>query len=492
MANILVIDDEREITLLLTQFFRLDGHTVSAVIDPEEGLQLMKQERFDIVVTDLCMPGIDGLEVLQRCKLIDPSTEVVLITAHATVETAREALKRGAVDYLTKPFSLEKELGPLINQILANSAAEDAAVRSDELDSLPGNWDRMVHADDEIVAVSPSMLDVLGRARRVAHSEANVLVRGQSGTGKEILARLIHRHSARRDRPLVTVNCAALPDTLLESELFGHTRGAFTGAISDRMGFFEAADGGTIFLDEIGEISPNFQLKLLRVLESGEFHRIGDAKKIIEVDVRVIAATNRDLENAMQTGRFREDLYYRLNVISLAIPSLRDRLEDIPALLDRFVQIRDKNRYFSSEARELLLAYDWPGNVRELINAVEHAIVLCENHRMDIEHLPMAIQDLQLTLDPSHEQEAKSAGTLEDIEVRCIIQAMVKMEYNQTRAAHLLGISRRTLGYRIEKYGLTDELRPGRTSSDEPSKRKLKRMRTDRPAPSFKNSSKRA
>jgi two-component system NtrC family response regulator len=447
---------------------------------------LLKQHPIDIIITDLCMPETDGLEVLRRSKLIRPGVEVVIITAFATVDTAREAMKRGAVDYLTKPFSIQDELKPLIENILKESPQSDSTE-----EAHPATWfsgtdveetkgtsktksNKTVASDEStVIAKDEAMLELLERAKRVARSDASVLLTGKSGTGKDVVARTIHRHSSRSDRPLISINCASLPDTLLESELFGHTKGAFTGAVSDRPGFFEAADGGTIFLDEIGEISRNFQPKLLRVLENGEFHRIGNAKQIIKVDVRIIAATNLDLERAIHTGNFREDLYYRLNVVPLHIPSLQERPDDIPALIQFFLDRADSGHKLSRDAEDALLRYEWPGNVRELRNAMEHGIILSDKLEIQLSDLPAAIQDDHRANAPKKPRDQDQAGTLEEIEIGCIMQAMAKTGHNRTQAADLLGVSRRTLGYRIEKYGLTDPLIQVRRASMMKSTRSL-------------------
>jgi two-component system NtrC family response regulator len=447
---------------------------------------LLKQHPIDIIITDLCMPETDGLEVLRRSKLIRPGVEVVIITAFATVDTAREAMKRGAVDYLTKPFSIQDELKPLIENILKESPQSDSTE-----EAHPATWfsgtdveetkgtsktksNKTVASDEStVIAKDEAMLELLERAKRVARSDASVLLTGKSGTGKDVVARTIHRHSSRSDRPLISINCASLPDTLLESELFGHTKGAFTGAVSDRPGFFEAANGGTIFLDEIGEISRNFQPKLLRVLENGEFHRIGNAKQIIKVDVRIIAATNLDLERAIHTGNFREDLYYRLNVVPLHIPSLQERPDDIPALIQFFLDRADSGHKLSREAEDALLRYEWPGNVRELRNAMEHGIILSDKLEIQLSDLPAAIQDDHRANAPKKPRDQDQAGTLEEIEIGCIMQAMAKTGHNRTQAADLLGVSRRTLGYRIEKYGLTDPLIQVRRASMMKSTRSL-------------------
>jgi DNA-binding NtrC family response regulator len=488
LSHLLIIDDEPGIARLLHRSFSAEGYEVLSTSDPEQGLALLKQHPIDIIITDLCMPDTDGLEVLRRSKLIRPGVEVVMITAFATVDTAREAMKRGAVDYLTKPFSIQDELKPLIENILKESPQSDSTE-----EASPGTWSsgtdvgetkdisetqvNKTAASDEstIIAEDEAMLELLERAKRVARSDVSVLLTGKSGTGKDVVARAIHRHSSRSDRPLISINCASLPDTLLESELFGHTKGAFTGAVSDRPGFFEAANGGTIFLDEIGEISRNFQPKLLRVLENGEFHRIGNAKQIIKVDVRIIAATNLDLERAILTGNFREDLYYRLNVVPLHIPSLQERPDDIPALIQFFLDRADSGHKLSRDAEDALLRYEWPGNVRELRNAMEHGIILSDKLEIQLSDLPAAIQDDHRANAPkkSQLQDQDQAGTLEEIEIGCIMQAMAKTGHNRTQAADLLGVSRRTLGYRIEKYGLTERLIQVRRASMMKSTRSL-------------------
>ena len=471
MSHLLIIDDEPGIARLLHRSFSAEGYEVLSTSDPEQGLALLKQHPIDIIITDLCMPETDGLEVLRRSKLIRPGVEVVIITAFATVDTAREAMKRGAVDYLTKPFSIQDELKPLIENILKESPQSDSTEEAHPATGSSGTdvektkgtsktkSNKTVASDEStVIAEDEVMLELLERAKRVARSDVSVLLTGKSGTGKDVVARTIHRHSSRSDRPLISINCASLPDTLLESELFGHTKGAFTGAVSDRPGFFEAANGGTIFLDEIGEISRNFQPKLLRVLENGEFHRIGNAKQIIKVDVRIIAATNLDLERAILTGNFREDLYYRLNVVPLHIPSLQERPDDIPALIQFFLDRADSGHKLSRDAEDALLRYEWPGNVRELRNAMEHGIILSDKLEIQLSDLPAAIQDDHRANAPKKPRDQDQAGTLEEIEIGCIMQAMAKTGHNRTQAADLLGVSRRTLGYRIEKYGLTDPL----------------------------------
>ncbi|MBI3737103.1 sigma-54-dependent Fis family transcriptional regulator, partial [Candidatus Sumerlaeota bacterium] len=382
----------------------------------------------------------------------DPDLDVIMMTAYASVETAVEALKKGASDYLIKPFHNE-ELVMLVTRLAETRGLkqENQTLKQSLLPAAEtGN----------IIAASAPMQEVLKRAQKVAATDVSVLLRGESGTGKEVLATLIHASGRRKNRPFIRVNCGALPETLLESELFGHVRGAFTGAVETRKGLFQAADGGTIFLDEIGEVTPALQVKLLRVLQSGEFQRVGDPQTF-KVDVRVIAATNRPLEDLIQSGQFRSDLYYRLNVVPVVIPPLRERKEDIPALIDHFLAKlrpeRGRAKRVSKAAFELLMTYPWPGNIRELENAIEHAIVMSERDEIDPEDLPLAIQNAS-----SVSSHAESAGagistggrTLEEIEKKMLYDALLSTGFNHTRAAAKLGITRRTLGYRIDKYGL--------------------------------------
>jgi DNA-binding NtrC family response regulator len=469
-GRILIVDDEPKICSMLRRNLQSIGHEIECCTDPNEGLQRLKERPFDVVITDLRMPGVDGMELLQRAKHIRPECEVVMMTAHATVETAREALKRGALDYIRKPIDIDGELKPLINTLFSTLPGEGREAAPEPLQTITPGAARNGDELEGVVGRGPAMQALLGKVRKIARSDAPVLLQGESGTGKEVVSGLIHRLSRRSKRPMIKINCAALPETLLESELFGHAKGSFTGAHSDRQGLFQAADGGTLLLDEIGEISRTFQPKLLRVLQDGEFHRIGDARHAIKVDVRVIAATNRNLIEAVQNGEFRQDLYYRLNVVPLAVPPLRDRIDDLTDLLDHFIadisqragqEERGEVR-FADEAMRVMRQYPWPGNIRELANAVEYALVLAEGNEFQVQDLPVAIQDHDRMWgdhSPSHVASAgDDAGTLEDIEMRCILQAMRKTGFNRTRAAELLGVTRRTLGYRISKYQLEGEL----------------------------------
>ncbi len=450
-GRILIIDDDPRVGRTLCRALARRGHEATLRHDPVEALRDLRELPFDLVLTDLMMPGIDGLEVLRRVRLVRPACEVIVMTAHASVATAREALKRGALDYITKPFSPERDLEPLVQRLLEAAAEEaiSAAAAITPAATVPG---------DALVAESEPMRTLLERTIRVARSNAAVLLLGESGTGKEELASLIHRHSSRAQRPLVRVNCAALPESLLESELFGYARGAFSGATTDREGLFQAAHEGTLFLDEIGELPLTMQAKLLRVLQDGEFHRIGDPRRPVRVDVRVLAATNCDLEARVSRGEFRADLFYRLNVVPLRLPPLRERRADIPPLIERFLArfAPAPGWRFSPDALAALTTQDWPGNVRELANAVAHAVAVGDGPELATRDLPFAVARSAGVVPLPVALVESDADTLEQTEVRCILQALGRTAMNRTRAAQLLGITRRTLGYRIRKFGLEE------------------------------------
>ena len=470
-GRILVIDDEPQMGPLLHRVLGRAGLSVESFVDPEAGLARLREQRFDVLVTDLRMPGIDGLEVQRRARSIRPDCETVVITAHATVGSAREALKRGAVDYLTKPFSVERELLPLIEGVLAAGAGREVRQPAESAFSATAP-----------IGGSALLRSVAERAERVARSNSPVLLLGESGTGKEVFAERIHRLSPRSDKPLLRVNCAALPDSLLESELFGHARGAFTGATRESDGIFAAADGGTLFLDEIGELALNVQPKLLRVLQEGEVQRVGESGRSVRVDVRVIAATNRDLREAVKRNAFRSDLYYRLAVLPLELPPLREHIEDLPELVRHFLDRLGAKVRFSDDALGAMRRYAWPGNVRELANAVEHAVVLGNGPELQVGDLPAALQEAEL----QHAGDAPPAddeATLEAIEQRTILQALERTSGNRTEAARLLGVTRRTLGYRIRKYGLEESADGLRARVAEPSGPLP--MRRVRPRPRF-------
>ncbi len=448
-ASILIIDDELKMGKALRHVLSREGYSVDITDDPSNGVEMFLANAYDLVLCDLKMPGMSGLDVLERLRHENRDISVIMMTAYASAETAVEAMKKGAYDYLIKPFSMD-ELKILVQRCVA---AKDLQAENALLREQLGERFSM----ENIVAASKQMQMVLNRARKVAASDATALITGESGTGKELLASVIHQQSHRRERPMVTVNCGALPENLLESELFGHKRGAFTGADENRKGRFLVADKGTLFLDEIGEISQAMQVNLLRALQSGEIQRVGDSETI-KVDVRVVAATNRNLEDMVADGSFRMDLYYRLNVVPIFVPPLSERRTDIPPLVEHFLKRLDTsgNKYFSNEALELMHLYDWPGNVRELENAVEHAVVLSDGEQMDVESLPMALRSFVGRDMQEDDVIGLEKLTLEEAEKRMIKMAMERTEGNITRAARQLGITRRALGYRLHKFGLYD------------------------------------
>lgn len=438
--SILIVDDELVVRDSLTKWFRQDNYRVDAAEDAQKALKLMEKGPWDVILLDIRMPGKDGMELLRELREIDKNSAIIMVTAFATVETAVLALKQGAFDYVTKPIDPD-HLSHLVESALKQKRLEEENIR------LREHISDISHAD-VIVGETPQMQRVLELARAVAQTDTTVMIRGESGTGKELIARAIHANSARRYFPLIAVNCGAVAETLLESELFGHERGAFTGAQFRRKGKLELADGGTLFLDEVGTISPKMQVELLRVLESKQFTRVG-GNEIISSDFRVICATNRDLESAVKQGTFREDLYYRLNVFSIIVPPLRDRRADIPHLTRHFVQkyARMMNKSIQEiepEALDLLVRYDWPGNIRELENVIERAMVLST---------PPAIRKHDLPFQSSSIVTAENE-TLSAVERAHIVRVLEQMGWNITRAAETLGIDRVTLYNKIAKYDL--------------------------------------
>ncbi len=452
-ARILIMDDEVRERSRIGEYLSARGYDVTGVGTVEEAVESIKHDRFEVFLTDCNIPGVDALRTSDQVRRINPDMAVIIMTAFGTIETAVRAIKAGAYDYLAKPVDLD-QLVVLIERI---SERRNLIRENNELkEQLIGRY-----KFDEIISISHAMEDVLNLAGRVAGSNATVLLRGESGTGKELIAKAIHYNSPRANFPLIKVNCAALPETLLESELFGHEKGAFTGATSRRIGRFEAANLGTLFLDEIGELTPGMQVKLLRVLQEHEFERVG-GNDTIKADVRIITATNRDIEKAIREERFREDLYYRLNVVSIVIPPLRDRKEDIPGLLDFFIKkYCEENKKqisgISAEARDLLMRYAYPGNVRELENIIERAVVLSKRGAITSADLPIHVRES--TGDGKINAQAFNGSlnaTLDTLERGLILEALKDSGGVQTRAAERLGVSERVLRYKLKKYKIKD------------------------------------
>jgi two-component system NtrC family response regulator len=452
-STILVVDDEEPQRTALAGFLRKKGYRVLEAGLGSLAVKLAETEPLDLVLSDYKMPDMDGIRVLEEVKKINPEIDVVIMTAYGTIESAIEAMKAGAADYLTKPVSLDHL------ELLVEKALQRRRLVSEnrELKRLLQEKFRF----EGIVSSSPQMDEVLNTAARAAPSQATVLIRGESGTGKELVARAIHYASPRREGPFVAVNCAALSQNLLESELFGHERGAFTGADRLRRGRFETADGGTLFLDEIGEIPPPVQVKLLRVLQERAFERVGGSRTI-HVDVRLIAATNRNLEKMLEDTTLRDDFYYRINVISLTIPPLRDRRGDIPPLVDHFVRkYADLNRKavrgISKEAMNALMRYHYPGNIRELENIIERAVVLARGEMLSSRDLPVNIIGLEIAGEgnmPPMPPAGSFEGRVRVMEQEMIRDALEKAGQVKTRAAALLGMSERHLRYKMKKYGM--------------------------------------
>jgi len=447
--RILIVDDELPQLELIGGFLKKQGFDVVEAEGGEKGLQMFRKESFDLVLTDQKMPKMSGLELLKAIRALNPEAAVIVMTAYGSIETAVSAIKEGASDYLTKPLNLDE----LLHRIETVKERNRLLTENRDLREALQERSRI----EGIIGESGHMQEVLSLVRRVAPSEATVLIRGESGTGKELIAQAVHYASPRASRPLVRLNCAALPETLLESELFGHEKGAFTGAYAMRKGRFEVANGGSLFLDEIGDLPHHLQAKLLRVLQEKEFERVGSSHPI-PVDVRILAATHRDLEKLIQEGRFREDLYYRLNVVTVVLPPLRERRQDIPPLLDHLVKkFAEKNgktiNGFTQEARDALLRYDYPGNVRELENIVERATVITRDEVIGRSDLPLTVQATE-TVD---DRGTNMTAVVEGLERKMIKEALAQSEGVQTRAAEKLGMTERALRYKLKKYGFQGE-----------------------------------
>ncbi len=456
-AKILIIDDERNTRVGLAQFLG-DKYEVLLAEDAIKGIRLLKEQPVDIVLTDLRMSGLDGMEFTREVSAWEDAPLIIMLTAYGSVQTAIEALKVGAYDYLTKPVNLD-DLEMMIERGL------DTIRTKRENLQLREALDKQQGVRDGIVGNSQVMLDLLEEARQVAEARTTVLITGESGTGKELLARAIHRLSPRKDKPFIAVHCAALNENLLESELFGHEKGAFTGASERQIGRFERADGGSLFLDEIGEITPATQVKLLRVLESRSLERVGGSQPI-QVDVRLLAATNRDLKAMVEAGTFRDDLYYRLNVVNLKLPALREHREDIPLLLNHFLKIAAEDNgkrldAFTSEAVKVLTSYNWPGNIRELRNCVERMVVFARGSSLTLNDVPVEIRQAvgeQLQEKARRQQDELNLSDnpldIKANEKNVIIQALAQCGGNRSKAAERLGISRRTLHRKLNEYNI--------------------------------------
>ena len=469
--QVLIVDDELNLRKILSAQLTRDGYDVLVAEDGEQGLEMLRENHIDLVITDLRMPKVDGMELLRRALTQDPNLPVVMITAHGTVDTAVEALKLGAFDYLTKPFDKD-EVRQVVGKALRTRqlAGEDATADAPSDHASSKEIDKPRYG---IIGSSPALTEVNGILDRVSDTPTTVLITGESGTGKELIARALHEHSSRKGKPFIKVNCAAIPRELIESELFGHQRGAFTGAVGSKPGRFELASGGTLFLDEVGEIAPEMQVKLLRVLQESEFERVGGIKTI-RVDVRLVAATNRDLKRLSETGEFRKDLFFRLNVVSMRLPPLRERVEDVPVLVGHFLEkfnerLKKKVIGLEPEAAQILEQYAWPGNIRELENVIERAVLFCDGPKLravDISPEVRAALGMKSMLPPAEDLTSGvpvDGGLKEQVRVatsrlerELVRRALDQTSGNVTHAARLLKISRKGLQLKMKELGLRE------------------------------------
>ncbi|NIQ37161.1 MAG: response regulator [Proteobacteria bacterium] len=457
MERILVVDDELSMREFLEIMLTKEGYQVRTATDGRKALALAEKELFDLAILDIRMPKMDGIETLVGLKEISPETVALMITAYASTDTAVQAMKQGAYDYITKPFKIE-EIKMTIQKALEKKSLETENTLLKQVVKDRYKW-------GNIIGKSEKMQEIYELVKKVSPTKSNVLLSGESGTGKELVAKAIHYNSPRKNRPFVILNCGAIPENLLESELFGHMKGAFTGAISNKHGLFEAADKGTIFLDEIGELPLSMQVKLLRVIQDREFTRVGGTEPI-RVDVRIISATNKDIEDAVRKGEFREDLFYRLNVIQLRLPNLRERKDDIPLLAQNFLHLfsaeLDKDiRQISPEAMRILMNYDYPGNVRELQNMIERAVALEGSNILSVENLASYIDEQRDLARSEINLEIPKEGidlerVVENLEKTLILKALEKTKGVKKRAADLLNINFRSMRYRLEKYRINN------------------------------------
>ncbi len=452
--KILVVDDEQGLCAGLQEALRRDGYVVDAATDASAALKLARERLFNLVISDIKMPGLTGLELLSQVRAHHRDTLFIMMTAYGTVESAVEAMKQGAYDYLPKPLDLKRL------RVVVQKALEFQAVVAENNELRLRLQTRS--EPSLLIGESEAMRAVARLVEEVANSDVTVLIEGESGTGKEIVARSIHLHSSRRERPFISVNCAALAEQLLEAELFGHVKGAFTGAVANKPGRFQLANGGTLFLDEIGDLSPKGQGDLLRVLEDGAFRMVGGSE-LIHVNVRVIAATNKNLQQAVNEGEFREDLFYRLQIVPVAMPPLRERAEDIPLLVESFFEHftakhKRRRKRMSAEALQLCQRFPWPGNVRQLRNTIERLVITCRESVVDVPQLPDFLRDYDRTATTF---TVRPGTPLAEVEKLLIRQTLTHVTSNREEAARALGISRRALQYKLKEYGLLD-------SSDQP------------------------
>lgn len=464
MEKILIVDDERSMRDILSIMLKRAGYDVTLASDGDEAIAQLEKELFDLVITDLKMPKVGGLEVLKAVKELSPESVVLIITAFASADSAVEAMKLGAYDYLTKPFQID-EVQLIIRNALEKRrlSTENMLLRREVAAKAPAA---------QIIGDSEAIKKVFDIIKKVADTKSNVLICGESGTGKELVAREIHQKSARARMPFVTVNCSALPEPLLESELFGHMKGSFTGAVSNKPGLFEVANGGSVFLDEIGETTPAMQVKLLRVIQEREFRRVGGTRDV-KVDIRIIAATNKDLEKAVADGSFREDLYYRLDVIPITLPPLRQRVDDIPLLarhfLEKFARVSGRSvSALSQEALDALMAHEWRGNVRELENLIERVVAFSNNSKITGEEVESSLHRPVASAKPVRPSDLPPEGlNLEDlmdsIEKDLLLKALERARWVKKRAAKLLQLNARSFRYRLDKF----EIKGGRDDEDE-------------------------
>lgn len=451
--RILVVDDELSMREFLSILLEREGYQADQAESAEAAIKLLETDSYDLVISDVNMPGLDGLALLERIKKDAPETAVLMITAYSTAEQAVEAMKLGAYDYIAKPFKVEEI------KVLVRNALEKRNLQRENLRLKQQIQER--YSFSGLIGKSRKMRDMYTIVEKLADSMANVLIYGESGTGKELVARAIHFNSPRMEKPFIAVNCGAIPETLIEAELFGHKKGAFTGAVANRAGLFEQADGGTLFLDEIGEIPLQLQAKMLRVLQERQFRSIGGTSDK-KADVRVVAATNRDLEDQVREGTFREDLFYRLNVVQLRLPSLRERPEDIPLLLEhfhkKFAKLSNDGEIITNEAMKALLVYPFPGNVRELENLVERCLVLGDNV-ITLDSLPPQVVNYQHSTGSGQYPEIPSTGMnleahLDGMEKQFLLRALEKSGGVKKKAAALLGMTFRSFRYRLAKFGM--------------------------------------